>query len=241
MSCVNHPNVASTGICIACGKAICNECKVESGGELYCKKCIAGKVEAKVKQAKSPVLAAFMSFFIAGLGQIYNGQAGKGLLIFFTSWLIIPWIYGIIDAYQTADKINAGTLVFPSRPGCAVAAIVVMLLVPCMIVFLGLMAAIAIPSFVTAREAAQSKVCQNNLKMIAYATKEYTIDNNLPAGDQVSLDVLIDNGYLQQSLICPNGGKYDAGSASGGAICSIGDRGTKRPGDDHILVRESRE
>jgi TM2 domain-containing membrane protein YozV len=58
---------------------------------------------------------------IPGLGQIYNGQILKGILMliaYVVMWLLfflvvplvialIIWIYGIYDAYKTAQKINA--------------------------------------------------------------------------------------------------------------------------------------
>lgn len=70
---------------------------------------------------KSPGLAAVLSFFICGLGQIYNGQILKGfifLVAYGISWLMmwiiigfittpILWIWGIVDAYRKAQKINA--------------------------------------------------------------------------------------------------------------------------------------
>ena len=70
---------------------------------------------------KSPGLAAVLSFFICGLGQIYNGQILKGLVLvvaYLISWLMmwiligfittpILWIWGIVDAYSKAQKINA--------------------------------------------------------------------------------------------------------------------------------------
>jgi len=74
-----------------------------------------------IKTAKSPGIAAVLSFFWAGLGQIYNGEIGKGIgliIAHFISLLLmfviigfittpILWIYGMVDAYQTAEKINA--------------------------------------------------------------------------------------------------------------------------------------
>ena len=74
-----------------------------------------------VQPMKNPGIAAIASFFFAGLGQIYNGDIGKGLLLiivqivnvllmFVVIGLItypIVWIYGIYDAYKTAEKINA--------------------------------------------------------------------------------------------------------------------------------------
>ncbi|MFZ5980697.1 MAG: hypothetical protein ACOYVF_08705 [Candidatus Zixiibacteriota bacterium] len=69
---------------------------------------------------KNPGLAAVLSFFWMGLGQIYNGQIAKGIafIIFYSiSWLLmlvligfittpILFIYGIYDAYKSAQKIN---------------------------------------------------------------------------------------------------------------------------------------
>ncbi|MBI2871426.1 MAG: hypothetical protein HYY14_06955 [Candidatus Omnitrophica bacterium] len=64
-----------------------------------------------VLDEKSPVLAAFLSLFVAGLGQIYNGQVKKGVVIFLTFWLVIPWAYGVYDACVTARRINMRELI----------------------------------------------------------------------------------------------------------------------------------
>lgn len=58
------------------------------------------------RQYKNPAVAMLLSIFFPGGGQFYNGHAGKGILIFCTCWLIIPWIWGIIDAYTSAQRIN---------------------------------------------------------------------------------------------------------------------------------------
>jgi len=69
---------------------------------------------------KNAGLAAVLSFFFAGLGQIYNGQIGKGILFIiiqainvflwsvFIGFITYPifWIWGMVDAYKTANKIN---------------------------------------------------------------------------------------------------------------------------------------
>jgi len=71
-------------------------------------------------ERKNPGVAAILSFFWAGLGQIYNGQLAKGigfivlyafsvLLIFvLIGFIIAPivWIIGIWDAYSTAKSYN---------------------------------------------------------------------------------------------------------------------------------------
>ena len=71
---------------------------------------------------KNPGIAAVLSFFWTGVGQIYNGQIKKGLiligvqilnalLMFLIIGLItypVVWIWGIFDAYKKAERINAG-------------------------------------------------------------------------------------------------------------------------------------
>ena len=73
-----------------------------------------------IQQPKNPTLAAILSLLIPGVGQIYNGEVGKGILIivvqivnvmlmaiiigFFTSLAVLIW--AIYDAYKTAERIN---------------------------------------------------------------------------------------------------------------------------------------
>ncbi len=61
-----------------------------------------------------------LSFLIPGLGQMYNGEIGKGILFLILAFVFaalmivligfilypILWLYGIYDAYNTAKKIN---------------------------------------------------------------------------------------------------------------------------------------
>jgi len=58
------------------------------------------------REIKNPGLAMLLSIIIPGGGQFYNGHAGKGILILLTCWLVIPYIYGIFDAYNCAKRIN---------------------------------------------------------------------------------------------------------------------------------------
>lgn len=72
---------------------------------------------------KSAGLAVVLSFFISGLGQIYNGQIAKGLafiVAYGISWLLtfvvigwlpllIFWIWGMMDAHKSAERINAAS------------------------------------------------------------------------------------------------------------------------------------
>ncbi len=69
---------------------------------------------------KNPGLAAVLSFFWMGLGQIYNGQIAKAIVFivaYSISWLLtfivigfittpILFFYGMYDAYKSAEKVN---------------------------------------------------------------------------------------------------------------------------------------
>ena len=74
-------------------------------------------------ERKNEGMAAIVSFLFPGLGQIYNGQIGKGIMFVILGvvcvalllfWLVslypILWVYNIYDAYNTAKKINAGQI-----------------------------------------------------------------------------------------------------------------------------------
>ena len=55
---------------------------------------------------KSEVLMTILSLVIPGLGQMVMGKILKGILILLFSWLFIPWIYGIYDAYKSSKEYN---------------------------------------------------------------------------------------------------------------------------------------
>lgn len=69
---------------------------------------------------KNPTTATILSFFICGLGQIYNGQIGKGILFIvlyaisialmyvIVGFITTPilWIWGMVDANKSAKKVN---------------------------------------------------------------------------------------------------------------------------------------
>jgi TM2 domain-containing membrane protein YozV len=75
---------------------------------------------AVISDRKNPGVAAVLSFFWAGLGQIYNGEILKGicfmvvyafsvfLCLFLIGFIILPvvWGMGMWDAYNTAKRYN---------------------------------------------------------------------------------------------------------------------------------------
>ena len=117
--------------CSKCGfeldssSQFCNRCGAPTGrspaAQLPANVATPGQPQVIVVQSgKSAGLAAVLSFFWCGLGQIYNGQIGKGLLfgfLYLVSFILIfavigivttplLWIWGMVDAYQTSERLN---------------------------------------------------------------------------------------------------------------------------------------
>jgi len=96
MNCATHTTVPAAGYCRTCGKALCEECKREVRGVVYCEECIARRMETTLPSAApgapaaaaappattggaNPVAATLLGF-IPGVGQMYNGEFGKAFL-----------------------------------------------------------------------------------------------------------------------------------------------------------------
>jgi hypothetical protein len=100
----------------------CNDCGARLPGPI-----IPGQPESAQDAGgeKSTFLALAGSTFVPGLGQVYEGNILKGYLVFLGTFFgfflfiipgIIIWLYGIYDAYTTADRMNSGTLPFQPAP-----------------------------------------------------------------------------------------------------------------------------
>ncbi len=117
----------STKFCPSCGKAVASETQNQ----------VQSQSVQTPAQIKNPGIAAVLSFFITGVGQIYNGQLGNGLGVLLLEYglfiiglmtilflhpalsgigillifiAVIIWIWAIYDAYTTAQKINRGEI-----------------------------------------------------------------------------------------------------------------------------------
>lgn len=91
----------------------CRNCGAEAQmGQITCTSCDASvppyatESEIWLSPKRKPDLAALLSALIPGLGQTYNGQPLKGAIIAGTSWMVLPWAAGVIDAIVVADRIN---------------------------------------------------------------------------------------------------------------------------------------
>lgn len=83
----------------------------------------------------------------------------------------------------------------------------------------GLLAAIAIPSFVRARTVSQQNACINNLRMIEAAKDQWALEEGKTNGTSVTEEDIAE--YLPYGMpVCPAGGVYTIGVVGSNATCS---------------------
>lgn len=78
------------------------------------------------------------------------------------------------------------------------------------VAIVGLLAVIAIPSYVRATEATRTSSCANNLRQIDAAKTQFAMENGKKTGDAIAatdLDPYLKRGYA--GVICPAGGTYN--------------------------------
>jgi hypothetical protein len=101
MNCANHADLQATAFCRTCGKPMCDQCRRDAYGTVYCDEHFAATVPpqpppgtgapppspysvpmpppSRPYASVSPGMALFLGF-IPGVGAIYNGQYAKGIL-----------------------------------------------------------------------------------------------------------------------------------------------------------------
>jgi len=116
MKCYIHPDIDATHTCAECGRAICDACVMEINGKVLCRSCtekLAGAQAPTQASAqnqplappvsdsklappttkKEPILALILSFFIPGLGHIYDGLTKKGIYLIVAFVIICGLIF----------------------------------------------------------------------------------------------------------------------------------------------------
>jgi TM2 domain-containing membrane protein YozV len=115
MNCQNHPEIPATAYCRSCGKPVCDQCRRDAYGTVYCAEHLpappssaaqpapapapqpVGSHAVPVSSEVSPGLALALGF-IPGVGAIYNGQYAKGLIHAVVFGIIISLIdTGVAD------------------------------------------------------------------------------------------------------------------------------------------------
>ena len=89
------------------------------------------------------------------------------------------------------------------------------------VLLIPMLAAIAIPNFVKARETSMMNACINNLRMIDAAKNEWALEHSKKTGDVPAAQDL--TPYFKNGTfpICPAGGTYTIGPVGENPTCSI--------------------
>lgn len=137
MNCAIHTDAPAAAYCRTCGKALCENCKRDVMGAIYCEPCIAARLQgtpatapgvpvAVVQGAPSTGLATLLGM-IPGVGAMYNGQFVKAFIhvVIFAMLIVVThhggvlrplfgmmiaafWFYMVFEAHQTARARQLG-------------------------------------------------------------------------------------------------------------------------------------
>jgi len=90
------------------------------------------------------------------------------------------------------------------------------------VAIIGLLAAIAIPNFVKARQASQKSACIANLKQLEGAKATWALENKKVDSDTpVDTDLFGSTLYIRVKPACPANGTYTIGAVNTTASCSL--------------------
>jgi len=92
------------------------------------------------------------------------------------------------------------------------------------VAIIGLLAAIAIPNFVKARQTSQQNACINNLRQIDGAVQQWALENKASSGQTVSITAVKPYIKLDRNSnipACPAGGTYSTSTVNSNPLCSV--------------------
>jgi hypothetical protein len=134
---------------------------------------------------------------------------------------ILAGIPAVICGHTAVSRIKRSGGVLQGN-GLAIGGLVTGYLSIALIPLLGMLAAIAIPNFVKARNTAMTNMCINNLRRIDGAKQTWALENKKDDSQTLTSQVL--DKYLQggiNTLVCPAGGRYSINPVGQKPTCSI--------------------
>jgi TM2 domain-containing membrane protein YozV len=144
--------------CPECGKSLNNETSKfcdTCGASLDSSNIIVKKeLSQEIQEEKSSFIAILCSLFVPGLGQVYNGETEKGVIIFLATLIgafifiipgVIVWIYGMYDAYKIAKKMNNKEIPFkPTKAAHMILFFMLVVIITAIVIFFVVLSVMAV-------------------------------------------------------------------------------------------------
>jgi len=107
-----------------------------------------------------------------------------------------------------------------SRSGFTLVEIMIVVLI------IGILLAVAVPNFFTAREKSRRRTCQTNLRHIDEAKQQYATQHGTTLSTVLQMsDLAGNNGFLRYTPECPAGGTYSVETLGDVPTCSLSAQG----------------
>jgi hypothetical protein len=90
-----------------------------------------------------------------------------------------------------------------------------------LLVPVGILSAIALPSFAKARGTAQNNACINNLRILDAAKEQWAMENRKVDGDPADIPGVLEYVKGARMPVCPRGGSYQIGTIGQTPRCSV--------------------
>lgn len=87
------------------------------------------------------------------------------------------------------------------------------------VLIIGILLAIAVPNFISARERSRTQSCIANLRQIDAAKEQWAMAENAPNGAAVAWGDLVPD-YIQNQPACPASGNYTLNNVGTDPTCS---------------------
>lgn len=90
------------------------------------------------------------------------------------------------------------------------------------VAIIGILIAIAVPSFLRAREISRRNACQENQSKIDGAKQQWALETNQPADATPDWNNLVgSSSYIRKSPVCPASGTYAINPVNADPSCSL--------------------
>lgn len=89
MKCATHPEIEAVGACCSCGSYVCPECRALIGGQIFCNRCVAARLDNGVWPGKLHT----SGYFSSGMGS--NSQVPPDVKGWNWGGFLMTWIWGI--------------------------------------------------------------------------------------------------------------------------------------------------